>query len=480
MKVPTGGHSPRVAAQRCRYRPGAIPGPTVKVWMGEGCTPYRCTTVPSGAMCLECAHGYPSIHRIPVENLLTQQDPLVSEPINKIAASESFLRGSAEERTATLLDRAYLERALELAWRASGQTYPNPLVGAVVVKNGEIIGEGFHARSGSAHAEIVALETTRANPEGATLYVTLEPCAHQGKTPPCVNRIISSGIQRVVACTLDPNPRVSGRGRARLVKSGIRVDIGYLMEQAVLLNLPYFKRHMSREGAVTLKIASTMDGKIATAPRKRDLITGPEAQEYAHRLRATHEAILIGIETLLTDRPKLDCRLIEGAAAPVPVVVDTRLRFPGDYPWVNEGRKFFICCAPDVDSARLERLENTSGRVLRCRMDQNGLDMRDVVSKLKSEGVGSILVEGGAKVFSSFIDKGIWDAMVTFVSPMLFGENGAAMYKRTSPNTHIDAIPVDARKIGRDFLLRYMNEKTRENLLVELEEQTSQPDSHKG
>ncbi|NIM19630.1 MAG: bifunctional diaminohydroxyphosphoribosylaminopyrimidine deaminase/5-amino-6-(5-phosphoribosylamino)uracil reductase RibD [Candidatus Latescibacteria bacterium] len=370
--------------------------------------------------------------------------------------------------TETLLDASFLGRALELAWRAAGRTHPNPLVGALVVKESRIVAEGYHKRSGLAHAEILALDEAGRAAEGSTLYVTLEPCAHKGKTPPCVDRIISSGVRRVVACTQDPFPHVSGGGFEKLKSNRIQVDVGCLKEQALLLNLPYFMRHLGLGSIVTLKIASTMDGRIASVPGKRDAITGKEAQLYAHRLRASHDAVLIGVETLLTDRPLLDCRLLEDVDPPVPVVLDANLRFPEDYPWIKEGRAFFVCCGMNADASKVQQVEKTNGRVLRCKMEAEELDITNVVSTLEGEGVSSILVEGGGKVFSSFIDRNLWNAAYTFVSPLFFGEEGVAMYRKRFANKEPGAFPVDAFRVGDDFLLRMLNEKTRSELLEKL------------
>jgi diaminohydroxyphosphoribosylaminopyrimidine deaminase/5-amino-6-(5-phosphoribosylamino)uracil reductase len=337
-----------------------------------------------------------------------------------------------------------------------------------VARDGRIISTGYHARAGRAHAEVLALEQAGKLAEGATLYVTLEPCAHQGKTPPCVDRIISSGIVRVVFCTHDPDPRVSGAGRARLEASGISVDIGGLAESAILLNLPYINSHLKRPCTVTLKIASTMDGKIASSPGSRDFITGLDTEVYVHQLRASHQAILIGIDTLLIDRPRLDCRHLPEARDPMPVVLDSDLRIPEDYPWLKLGRECFICCGPEADSRKREQLSRLGARVLNCRQEDYGLNIQDVVDQLQAAGVNSLFVEGGGRVFSSFVDKDIWDELIILMGPPLFGADGVDFYRRELPNPNASAIPVDARKVGQDFILRYLNKKTRETLLSQL------------
>ena len=365
-------------------------------------------------------------------------------------------------------DRTCLELALKLAWQAAGQTRPNPLVGAVVAKDGRIISTGYHAQAGQAHAEIIALDKAGKQAAQAILYITLEPCTHQGKTPPCVDRIISSGIRRVVFCTLDPDPRVSGAGRARLEASGIQVEVGGLAEAAILLNLQYFNHHLGRPCTVTLKIASSLDGKIASSPGSRDFITGLDTEVYVHQLRASHEAILVGIDTLLVDQPRLDCRHLQDVDDPVPVVLDSNLRIPEDYPWLKLGRPFYICCSPEADPRKIERLTRWGGQVLKCKRESYGLNVQDVVSRLQEAGVGSLFVEGGGRVFSSFIDQNVWDDLIVLMGPPLFGDEGVDFYRRKIPNPNSEAVPVDALKIGQDFVIRYLNKKTRETLISRL------------
>jgi diaminohydroxyphosphoribosylaminopyrimidine deaminase/5-amino-6-(5-phosphoribosylamino)uracil reductase len=323
-------------------------------------------------------------------------------------------------------------------------------------------------RSGTEHAEIVALNRAGFESDGSTLYVTLEPCTHHGKTPPCVNEIVSRGVRRVVIGTLDPDPRVNGRGVEMLRANGLEVEVGCLEDQAILLNLPYFKLHLGLGITMTLKVAMTMDGRIASGLGRRDRITGEDAQAYTHRLRASHKAVLIGVDTLLTDMPKLDCRLLEEVMAPVPVVLDTKLRIPERYPWVEEGREFLVCCSPDVDAEKRTRIEKSGGKVFHCRAQDGELELSDVVGALEAEGLSSVLVEGGGRIFSSFVERGCWDAMYVFISPSLFGEEGVAMYRRRIANENTGAFPVDASRVGGEFLLRFLNMRTREGLLARL------------
>jgi len=365
-------------------------------------------------------------------------------------------------------DRFYLHRALELAWLAAGQTKPNPLVGAVVVNGGEVVGEGFHERSGRAHAEVIALEKAGRRSRDGTLYVTLEPCSHQGKTPPCADRVIASGIRRVVACTFDPDARVSGRGIRKLRENNIEVCVGMLQDQAFLLNLAYFKKRLSPGSAVTMKTAVTIDGKIASAPGRRDMITGEDAQLYVHRLRAENDAVVVGIDTLLTDRPILDCRKLPGSIPPVPVILDSRLRFPLDYPWIGEERRFIVCCADDAAEDKIPPLDGAGGKVIRCRRAEGILDASDVVTGLAQAGLSGLLVEGGGKIVTSFLEQNCWDALHILISSKLFGEGGVTMFRKREGFENAGAVAVDAQRLGNDFLLRYINRATRDEFIEKL------------
>jgi diaminohydroxyphosphoribosylaminopyrimidine deaminase/5-amino-6-(5-phosphoribosylamino)uracil reductase len=375
-------------------------------------------------------------------------------------SKQDVMQDSIISQPGNASDQYFIERALKLAWSAAGRTDPNPLVGAVVVNDGVIVGEGYHERAGCAHAEVIALDAAGTRSQGGILYVTLEPCSHHGKTPPCVDRIIASGVRRVVACTVDPDQRVSGRGIQKLVENNIEINVGILQEQAVLLNLAYFKQRLALGSAVTLKVAMTIDGKIASAPGMRNAITGSDVQKYVHRLRAENDAVIVGIDTLLTDLPQLDCRCLPGLSSPVPVVLDTSLRFPLDYPWIDEGRRFYVCCAEDADDAAAKLIEKTSGRVIRCKRNNGALDVNNVITGLADNGMPNVLIEGGGRVLTSFIENNKWDAMHVFISSAFFGEEGVPLYRNGSGFKNADANSVDAQRIGDDFLLRYINRAT--------------------
>ena len=382
-------------------------------------------------------------------------------------ASDGGESALADASGAAGVDRHFVDEAIDLAWLAAGKTQPNPLVGAVVVKNGEVLGAGYHPRYGEDHAETVALERAGDAARGSTLYVTLEPCAHHGNTPPCVGQIIASGVSRVVVPTLDPDTRVNGRGIRTLRERGIRADVGAGAERALLLNLPYFKSKLGLGPAVTLKMAVTLDGKIASMPGRRDDITGEGSRRIAQRLRAIHEGVLVGIETVITDEPRLDCRLLDGVKAPSPVVIDPDLRFPAAHPWLAD-RRVFVVTVPHAPEDKAAVLADSGARVVRCDAKDRRIDPAAVVEALRRDGVTSLLVEGGARVFSSFVTNGAWDAMFVFVSPVLFGPEGVDLADRALERAGLAAVFAGASRAGDDAVLCYINRKTRDALVSRL------------
>jgi diaminohydroxyphosphoribosylaminopyrimidine deaminase/5-amino-6-(5-phosphoribosylamino)uracil reductase len=360
-------------------------------------------------------------------------------------------------------DDYFIDRAIDLAWMGAGRTAPNPLVGAVVVKEGRVLGVGYHARYGEDHAETIALDRAGRAAEEATLYVTLEPCAHHGNTPPCVDHVIRSGVSRVVACTRDPDGRVNGRGFKMLRERGIEVDVGRRAERAMLLNMAYFKAKLGLETAVSLKIAVTLDGKTASGSGRRDDITGGDSRRMAHRFRANHDAVLVGIDTVLTDSPRLDCRLLDDVRSPVPVVLDSRLRMPADHHWMA-GRRPLIVASLEASRDRETALTRAGARVVRCAAGDGGVDVREAVAALRREGVASLLVEGGGRVFSSFLGAGVWDAMFVFVSPALFGPEAVGLADRVIRKERLGAVAAGVSIHAGDVLLGFVNAETRQAL----------------
>jgi diaminohydroxyphosphoribosylaminopyrimidine deaminase/5-amino-6-(5-phosphoribosylamino)uracil reductase len=366
-----------------------------------------------------------------------------------------------------------MSRALQLAWQAAGRTNPNPLVGSVVVKNGVVVGEGFHHRCGDAHAEVDALHHAGERARDATIYVSLEPCAHQGRTPPCVDRLIASGLRRVVIPALDPDENVHGRGVAALRGAGIKVDVGCAEAEAIATNVGYYKQRLGLGPTVVLKMALTMDGRIASRPGRRDMITGEAAHLYVHRLRANSDGIVVGIDTVRTDDPVLDCRLVDCGVPPVPVVFDGDFELPTDNRWSRQNRSYVVMgsdAGVGVEAATAGHGEG-GGRVLTCAADGDGrVDVTQAVRSLSGAGLNRLLVEGGARVFTSFVRAGLWDAMFLFYSPNAFGKNGVPVYAETSPLTP-EAVPVDAMRLDNDFLHRYLNRRTHEEIVSRLGEE---------
>jgi diaminohydroxyphosphoribosylaminopyrimidine deaminase/5-amino-6-(5-phosphoribosylamino)uracil reductase len=316
-------------------------------------------------------------------------------------------------------DDRTMDRALELAARAYGQTSPNPLVGAVVVRAGRIVGEGAHQRAGLAHAEPQALAAAlAASPADAerdlTLYVNLEPCCHEGLTPPCVEAILAAPVSRVVASMLDPDPRVSGRGVERLRRSGVQVDLGCRRPEAEELNHIFIARQRRRRPFVALKVALSADDCIAAADGSRVQITGDAAQQHAHRVRAGHDAILIGVQTLAADRPRLDRRLYDGpGGAPRRLVLDPRLRARPEWLW-PDGETVLFCSRRSLESPGQARELEARARLVGLPERDERLDLEALVGGLEPLGIWSVLVEGGGRTQRGFLDAGLWDRMLLY------------------------------------------------------------------
>ncbi len=351
-----------------------------------------------------------------------------------------------------------MQRARELARRGAGRTGSNPIVGAVVVKDGAVVATGFHREQGDRHAECLALERAGEQARGATLYVTLEPCAHQGRTPPCVDGIIRSGAARVVCPSIDPDARVRGRGITALRAAGVQVDVGCLRDAAILDNIAFFRGRLGLSETITLKMAVSADNMVARVPGRRDDVTSEASRADVHVLRAMHDAVVIGIETLLIDRPRLDCRLLPNGVDrdPIPVVLDTHARTPLDNRWGREGREFIVVCSRDAETSRVEALSRVGARVVKVSAGSSGVDVHDVTSALEADGLSRVLVEGGPRVFRSFIAAGEWDALWLYRSPREFGDGAVPLF--TSRDANIPGRVVDDIAIGEDRRLGFVNE----------------------
>jgi diaminohydroxyphosphoribosylaminopyrimidine deaminase/5-amino-6-(5-phosphoribosylamino)uracil reductase len=318
------------------------------------------------------------------------------------------------------LSSGILRRALRLAARGRFRTSPNPRVGAILVRGGEIVGSGWHRQVGGPHAEVEALREAGERARGATLYVTLEPCSHHGRTPPCADAVIAAGVVRVVTCHRDPDPRVSGRGFTRLREAGIAVESGILVEEAVRLNLPFLVAATLHRPMVTLKWAMSLDGRIATATGESQWISSPRGRRWALALREEHDAILVGSGTVLADDPRLDRRLGLAAGPNVRVVMDRRLRTP------PEARLFTVegpvlIYARSTDPERIAALRGRGGDIITL----PAVEPAAVLADLYHRGLRSVLVEGGAEVLASFVESGCYDRVMVDCAPLLIGGWGA-------------------------------------------------------
>ncbi|MGH7333091.1 MAG: bifunctional diaminohydroxyphosphoribosylaminopyrimidine deaminase/5-amino-6-(5-phosphoribosylamino)uracil reductase RibD [Candidatus Rokuibacteriota bacterium] len=352
-----------------------------------------------------------------------------------------------------------MRRALELAEQASGLTSPNPLVGAVVVRDGVVVGEGFHRGAGEAHAEIDALSAAGERAQGATLYVTLEPCAHWGRTPPCAPQVARSGVRRVVAALADPNPRVAGRGLSILREAGVEVMVGLLADEAQGQNRCFLTAMRFGRPHVTLKIAMTLDGKIADREGASRWITGAAARAEAHRLRSQSDAVLVGIGTVLADDPELTVRLERPwPREPYRVVLDADARTPVDARVVRVATpaRTLVMIGHDAPTDRAARLVGAGAAVVRGPGRQGHLDLEIVLAELHKRDVRALLVEGGAEVHGAFLEAGYVDRVVVFIAPLLLGGRGAlsAIGGHGLPLKSSQRLgPLTVRAVGPDLLV---------------------------
>ncbi|MFH0965208.1 MAG: bifunctional diaminohydroxyphosphoribosylaminopyrimidine deaminase/5-amino-6-(5-phosphoribosylamino)uracil reductase RibD [Planctomycetota bacterium] len=325
-----------------------------------------------------------------------------------------------EEGTFTEFDRAMMRRALALARKGRMWVSPNPMVGAVVVKHRGIVGEGYHRRFGGAHAEVEALAGARAVARGATIYVTLEPCAHHGKTPPCADAVLSAGIAKVVMAMVDPFPAVNSRGMRRLREGGVEVATGLLEAEASALNAAYLKRVRTGLPFFTAKWAMSADGRVATRAGESKYLTGEDARRIVHEERSANDAILVGVGTVLADDPLLDSRLV-GGRTPLRVVVDSACRTPLEAAMIRGGGPVLIATTSAAEEQRAAAL-----RARRCEvvcLDGPGgkVDLRALARLLGERGLNGVLIEGGPSVLASAFELGLVDRVMVFLAPVVIG-----------------------------------------------------------
>jgi diaminohydroxyphosphoribosylaminopyrimidine deaminase/5-amino-6-(5-phosphoribosylamino)uracil reductase len=357
------------------------------------------------------------------------------------------------KRPDALRDAAYMRRALSLARKGWGQTAPNPMVGAVVVRGDAVVGEGWHERWGGPHAEVVALRAAGENARGATVYVTLEPCAHTGKTPPCADALIAAGVQRVVAASRDPTPVAAGGGE-RLRAAGIAFESGVEEAAARELNAPFFHAARSDRPWVTLKLAVSLDGAITDARRSSAWLTGATARREVHRLRANSDAIAVGIGTALTDDPALTVRGgVQPRVPPRRVVFDNAARLPADSRLARGAREIpTIVVARAPDPRNVEALEGAGVTVIAAADTAAGL------RALRALEIRSLLVEGGAGLASSLLEASLVDRLIIFQAPILLGAGALGAFSGLGGRLVADAprLPVlERRAFGDDVMTVY-------------------------
>ncbi|MCL0044036.1 bifunctional diaminohydroxyphosphoribosylaminopyrimidine deaminase/5-amino-6-(5-phosphoribosylamino)uracil reductase RibD [Dehalococcoidia bacterium] len=353
----------------------------------------------------------------------------------------------------------YMRHALALAQRGIGMTKPNPAVGAVLVRDGEIVGEGFTQPAGQAHAEIVAINQAGGMAHGATLYVTLEPCCHQGRTPPCIQAIFQAGIREVHIPITDPNPMVAGKGVKELRNHGISVVMGEEAHASQKLNESYFKFITTGIPFVTAKFASSLDGKIATSSGDSRWITGAAARGEAHKLRKASDALIVGVGTVLADDPQLTARNNEGqplARQPVRVIVDSHGQIPASSRLFCEPGDIIIAGA-SIPTERKVALKQQAAEPVDIPADDGSVDLKELLALLGKRGVSSVLVEGGGALLGSFFDQGLVDKVVAFIAPIIIGGAMATPaiggQGKDTVSEALHLIEIDTKYLDEDFMV---------------------------
>ncbi|MGP1676034.1 MAG: bifunctional diaminohydroxyphosphoribosylaminopyrimidine deaminase/5-amino-6-(5-phosphoribosylamino)uracil reductase RibD [Burkholderiales bacterium] len=357
-------------------------------------------------------------------------------------------------------DQQHMAEALRLAEKGLFTTTPNPRVGCVIVRDGEAVGAGWHEKTGGPHAEILALYAAGARARGATAYVSLEPCSHHGRTPPCVDALIEAGIARVVAAMQDPNPSVAGSGYARLRAAGIEVESGLMQEEARALNIGFIARMSRGRPWVRMKIAASLDGRTALANGQSQWITGTEARRDGHAWRARACAVLTGIGTVRDDDPQLNVREVETPRQPIKVVVDSRLQLPLSAKLLASG-KVLIAAAID-DKARIAALRDSGAEVALLPNAQGKVELAELMRELARRELNEVHVEAGYKLNGSLLAAGLVDELLVYLAPSVLGDSASAMFSLPEPTDLAQRRLVqftDVQTIGKDLriLARVVN-----------------------
>ncbi|MDP2806626.1 MAG: bifunctional diaminohydroxyphosphoribosylaminopyrimidine deaminase/5-amino-6-(5-phosphoribosylamino)uracil reductase RibD [bacterium] len=357
-------------------------------------------------------------------------------------------------------DAQFMAQSLALAARARGRTSPNPMVGAVLVKDGKIVGQGYHQKAGMPHAEIEAIAQAGEQARGATLYVTLEPCNHQGRTPPCTEAIIRAGIKRVVYATADPNPRVSGEGHKTLTNNGIETIGGVMEQEAVKLNEVYFRYMKTGLPFVTLKLAVSLDGKIAMGQGTTTGLSGDEARRYVHSLRLGHEAVMVGSGTVLADDPELTVRLVDNPESKQPTrfILDSKLSLSLDSKVLTDGKaKTIVVTTSAADQDKKKKIEAKGIDIWTIGKDAKGyVDLNALLHQMGLDEYCSLLVEGGGKLATSFLKQGLVDKVAMIYTPNIIGAQGVAAVGELEISDLKNAFKLrdmECRMLGKDVLV---------------------------
>jgi diaminohydroxyphosphoribosylaminopyrimidine deaminase/5-amino-6-(5-phosphoribosylamino)uracil reductase len=358
-----------------------------------------------------------------------------------------------------------MRQALRLARRGAGKTSPNPAVGCVIVKDGVIVGQGWHKKAGTPHAEVHALAQAGKRACGADVYVTLEPCSHHGRTPPCAEALIEASVASVQIGMRDPNPLVSGRGMELLRSAGIQVRCGILEHECIRLNEPFIKHVTSGMPFVILKSAMTLDGKTATSTGESKWITNDKSRRYVHRLRSMVDAVMVGVGTVLADDPHLTCRLPGNNRNPVRVIVDSTLRTPLDSNVLSrEQSGTTILATIENNPSLIASYEERGAKVMVCSERDGRVELMDMMQRLGSLGIQSLLLEGGSFLASSALHDGLIDKFLLFYAPkFLGGEDGFGLFAGKGVDSMEGALPlkdISVRHFGDDIMVEAYPEKT--------------------
>lgn len=350
------------------------------------------------------------------------------------------------------LDKLFLQETLRLARKGEGWTNPNPMVGAVIVRNGKLIARGYHRKAGLPHAEIEALRAAKTSVKSATMYVSLEPHVHHGKTPPCTDAIIKSGIKRVVFCTLDPNPKVAGKGARELRKAGIKISYGLLTAEARQLNEAFFTFHEKRRPFIVLRFAASLDGKIATRTGHSQWITNHESRIFKRQLRGTYQAILVGAGTVLADDPHLGARL-SGKRDPFRIILDSTLRIPLTSQVLRDNNVLVITT---MAASQKKRLALESKGINVAALPGKKISLPKLMGELYRREIISILVEGGGQVLGSFVDEKLVDKVYAVHAPIIIGgEKAVSAVRGQGARTIAEAVllkDVSFKKFGDNLV----------------------------